>query len=219
MRKVVLSTVILVIGQFASYACSGQELTLNFDKEDIGKAPTGWNIEATNARGEIASWKVMADLHNGQDTKVLGMTKANDDFGGTFNLCWIDSIQFKDGEIEVSFKALKGVVDQGGGPIWRVKDMNNYYIARANPLENNFRLYYVKDSSRKTLDSARVKVPANQWHVIKIVHTGEKIEGYLNGEKLLECIDDTFTEAGGIGLWTKADAVTNFDDIKLKHSK
>ncbi len=127
----------------------------------------------------------MADLHNGQETKVLGMTRANDDFGGTFNLCFTDSIQFKDGEIEVSFKALKGVVDQGGGPIWRVKDANNYYIARANPLENNFRLYYVKGSSRKTLDSAKVNVLAERWHVIKIVHTGEKIEGYLNGEKLL----------------------------------
>ena len=102
-----------MIGQFASYACSGQELILNFEKEDIGKAPTGWNIEATNARGKIASWKVMADLHNGQETKVLGMTKANGDFGGTFNIRWTDSIQFNDGEIEASFKALKGVEDQG----------------------------------------------------------------------------------------------------------
>ena len=70
MRKVVLSTVILVIGQFASYAYSGQELTLNFEKEDIGKAPTGWNTEATNARGKIATWKVVVDIRNGEKTKV-----------------------------------------------------------------------------------------------------------------------------------------------------
>jgi hypothetical protein len=77
-------------------------------------------------------------------------------------------ITFKDGAIEVSFKALEGVEDQGGGPIWRVQDASNYYIARANPLESNFRLYYVKNSKRKTLDSAKVKVPANRWHTIMI---------------------------------------------------
>ncbi len=219
MLKVVSIVVIFVIGQFASYACSEQESTLNFEKDDIGKAPAAWNIEATNARGKIATWKVIVDFHDSKKTKVLGMTGANNNFGGTFNICWTDSIQFENGEIEVSFKALKGVVDQGGGPIWRVQDADNYYIARANPLENNFRLYFVKDGVRKRLDSAKVKVPAERWHVIKIVHTGKKIEGYLNGKKLLECIDDTFNEAGGIGLWTKADAVTNFDDYNVKPAK
>ena len=114
------------------------------------------------------------------------------------------------------FKAIRGVEDQGGGPIWRVQDKNNYYIARANPLENNFRIYTVKDGKRRTLDSARVKVPSKQWHTIKIVHKGKKIKGYLNGEKLLEYEDNTFPEVGGVGLWTKADAVTEFDDFSVR---
>lgn len=215
MRKVLIGTAILVVLVFASYAGTEQEWMWDFEETKIGKVPGGWKVEATNLRGKLATWKVASDFDNGEKTKVLGMTKSNDDFGGTFNICWTDSVQFKDGEIEVRFKALKGIEDQGGGPIWRVQDANNYYIVRANPLESNFRVYYVKDGARKTLDSARVKVPPNQWHTIKIVHKGKKIEGYLNGKKLLESEDDTFPEAGGVGLWTKADAVTYFDDFSF----
>jgi len=115
----------------------------------------------------------------------------------------------------VHFKAISGVEDQGGGPIWRIQDKDNYYIARANPLESNFRIYYVKDGARRILDSERVRVPSKQWHIIKIVHKGKKIKGYLNGEKLFEYEDDTFPESGGVGLWTKADAVTYLMILKL----
>jgi hypothetical protein len=187
----------------------------DFEKTNIGKIPTGWKAGATNLRGEIATWEVISDSIDGRKSRTLGMIRANDNFGGTFNLCWTSSVQFKDGEIEVGFKAVRGVVDQGGGPIWRVQDKNNYYIARANPLENNFRVYSVKNGDRKQLDSARVEVPPQQWHTMKIVHNENHIEGYLNGRKYLDCNDVTFQDAGGVGLWTKADAVTYFDDYKV----
>ncbi len=106
-------------------------------------------------------------------------------------------------------------MDQGGGPIWRVLDEDNYYIARYNPMEENFRIYHVKNGLRTRIANARIKLPAGVWHKLKITHFDTKIEGYLNGKKLLEVTDKTFAGPGGIGLWTKADAVTLFDDLVI----
>jgi hypothetical protein len=96
-----------------------------------------------------------------------------------------------------------------------VQDKDNYYIARFNPLEDNFRIYYVLDGARKKLASARVKLPAGKWHTLKIVQNGSRFEGYLNGRKLLNGANNLFTKPGGVGLWTKADAVTSFDDFSV----
>ena len=210
------STSPVITLRFLRHGNSSESLLWDFENTSTGRIPAGWKVAATNLKGEIATWEVISDFVDGGKSKALGMTKANDDSGGTFNLCWTSSIQFKDGEIEVGFKAVRGFVDQGGGPLWRGQDKNNYYIARANPLENNFRVYYVKNGKRKQLDSASVEVPPLQWHTIKIVHKENHIEGYLNGSKYLDCKDDTFQDAGGVGLWTKADAVTYFDDFKVK---
>src|SRR5437763_11518129 len=104
---------------------------------------------------------------------------------------------FQDGEIEVKVRANTGEEDQGGGLIWRVRDANNYYVARYNPLENNFRLYYVKNGNRTQIASARsINIKAGEWFSIKLIQHGTKIEGYLNGKKYLEATDETFKEAG-----------------------
>ncbi len=189
------------------------EIEFTFENIPVGKIPTGWKIEATNQKGPLATWQVVEDKTAPSGKKVLALTSPNHTFGGTFNLCWTDQIKFKDGEIEVKFKANSGVEDQGGGVIWRVQDEDNYYISRYNPLENNFRIYYVKEGARRMLASARIKLPAHQWHELKIKHSGKKISGYLNGKKLLEVEDNTFPNAGGVGLWTKADAATAFDNF------
>ena len=109
--------------------------------------------------------------------------------------------------------ARSGRIDQGGGPIWRVKDENNYYICRANLLEDNLRLYYVKDGSRHQLASATVKIEGARWHTILVHHEDDQIACSLNGQSLLKVTDNTFPDAGFIGVWTKADAATAFDDI------
>lgn len=132
---------------------------------------------------------------------------------GIVNLLWTDQVSFENGALEVKVKAGTGEVDQGGGPVWRVSDHDNYYIARWNPLENNFRVYSVKDGRRAQLDSADVSVSASEWHTIRIEHNANRITGFLDGEKLLEVSDSTFPDAGGVGLWTKADAATSFDDL------
>lgn len=190
-----------------------------FENVAEGKIPANWKVEATNQRGPLATWQVVKDSTAPSPKNVLALTRINHSFGGTFNLCRSDQIQFLNGIIKVHFKANSGIEDQGGGVIWRAKDKDNYYISRYNPLENNFRIYYVKDGGRRMLASARIKLPAHVWHELKIVQNGNKISGFLNGKKLLNVEDTTFSEPGGIGLWTKADAVTSFDDFSVQEKK
>ncbi len=115
-----------------------------------------------------------------------------------------------------AFKAVRGKIDQGGGLVWRYQDAKNYYVARMNPLESNYRVYKVVDGKRTQLGTKEdVKIPAGEWHVLKIEQTGEQIECWLDGKKYLEVKDDTFTKAGRVGLWTKADAQTRFDDLRM----
>ena len=194
-----------------------RELSWNFDKVPVGKIPPGWRVEATNLRGgPMETWKVIKDTTAPSGDHVLAMTSPNHTYPGTFNLCWTDKVAFLDGDIRLRFKANKGKIDQGGGVIWRVQDKDNYYIARFNPLEDNFCLYYVRHGRRRLLTSTRVKLPAKKWHTMKIIQRGNHFEAFLNGKKYLEGKNNLFKKAGGVGLWTKSDAVTSFDDFSVK---
>ena len=119
-------------------------------------------------------------------------------------------------EIELKIKSITGRQDQGGGPIWRAKDAKNYYVARWNPLENNLRVYYVRDGRRVQLASADIITDPGEWHEIEIKHVGNIIRAKFDYEKVIEIEDTTFTESGMAGLWTKADAATAFDDFKVE---
>ena len=175
----------------------------------------GWEIESTNPEGPLATWQVIEITSAPSGKKVLGMTSPNHSSEDTFNICWNNLISLDNGVIEVKFKADSGIVDQGGGLIWRALDNDNYYIARYNPLEQNFRIYHVKDGLRTKIADTWIQLSAGVWHKLKITHFDNKIEGYLNDRKLLEVTDNTFVGTGGIGLWTKADAVTVFDDLVI----
>jgi len=186
-----------------------------FGAEAVGSLPAGWKIEGTNQKGPLATWQVVADPGSPSQPNVLALTSPNHDSGDTFNLCWTDKVRFHDGAIEVSMKPVSGREDQGGGLIWRAQDKDDYYICRANPLESNFRVYYVKDGSRHQLASAQVEIATGKWHTIRIEHEGDRIECSLDGRELLHAKDATFPGEGGIGLWTKADAASEFDDLKV----
>jgi hypothetical protein len=111
---------------------------------------------------------------------------------------------------------VRGKTDQGGGLVWRYVDADNYYIARMNPLESNYRLYKVVNGKRTQLVTKEdLKVPVGQWHVLAVTMKGDQIECSLDGKKYLEAKDSTFPMAGKVGLWTKADAQTNFDDFSV----
>ncbi|MFP6647760.1 MAG: hypothetical protein VCF24_29995 [Candidatus Latescibacterota bacterium] len=139
---------------------------------------------------------------------------AVDNRGGTYNLLIAKDTSYRDLEIEVMVKAGTGNEDQGGAPIWRAADADNYYAVRWNPLEDNFRVYFVKDGRRGQIASAEFKADPGTWHEIE--HEGHRIEASMDGKKLIQVSDSTFTEAGMVGLWSKADAATAFDDLEVE---
>jgi hypothetical protein len=188
--------------------------SIGFDREKEGALPASWRVGATNPGRESASWSVRGDAAAPSLPNVVSLTKTNHTSQDAFNLCWTDQVQFADGALEVAVRADGGEIDQGGGPIWRVRDANNYYVCRFNPLESNFRVYVVKDGSRVQLATALVETHAGEWHRVRVEHVGSRIACSLDGHELLQAEDETFA-AGGVGFWTKADARTSFDDLRL----
>jgi hypothetical protein len=129
----------------------------------------------------------------------------------------VQSTYALDLEVSVAFKANEGKRDQGGGVVWRYQDSNNYYIARMNPLEDNFRVYKVVAGKRSPeFQNAEVKLAAGEWHNLKVRMVGDHVECFLDDKKYLDVTDGTFTKPGKVGLWTKADARTSFDNLTLK---
>ena len=187
----------------------------DFENAAVGKLPADWTATQTGAGGGSV-WKVLEDASAPKGKKVLAQT-AGTQPGSLFNLCVADKSRFGDLDLSVAFKAIAGKKDQGGGPVWRYQDAKNYYVVRMNPLEDNFRLYKVVDGKRIQLATSKDDVVAapDKWHTIRVVHVGDRIECYFNGKKLLEAKDDTFKEAGKVGLWTKADAQTAFNDLAI----
>ena len=190
--------------------------TWTFEDTAIGGVPDGWKIEATRRDGPLATWEVFADDEADKGKNVFAMTRPNHACPSTYNLCWTDAVPFKDGVIKVKMRADSGLVDRGGGPAWRVRDADNYYVCRANPLESNLRLYYVKDGVRIQLATADLDIPSGKWLDLEIRQKGTHIECSLDGKKLIEMDDATLSEAGGVGLWTKADAMTSFDVFQVE---
>jgi hypothetical protein len=188
--------------------------TIVFSKDDAGKLPAGWKAEKTG-KGEGSVWKVVADktAPSGKGY-VLAQTAAGP--SALFNLCVATDHDYTDVDVTVSFKAVEGKKDQGGGIVWRYQDADNYYIARMNPLEDNYRVYKVVAGKRMQMETKEdLKVPAGEWHTLRITMTGNQIDCYLDGKKYLQAKDNTFSRAGKIGLWSKADAQTYFDNLKV----
>ena len=216
MRWVSVAGLVAVVGA-ALAAADDKAKTFTFGKPDLGKVPAGWKAAQTGAGASV--WKVVADeTAPGKTGFALAQTTA--DKNALFNLCVADEPSLKDLEVSVAFKAMKGEKDQGGGIVWRYQDANNYYVARMNPLEDNFRVYKVVGGKRsKEFQNAEVKVPVGEWHTLKIKMVGDHIECSVDSKKYLDVKDDTFTKAGKVGLWTKADAQTSFDKFQVKEVK
>jgi hypothetical protein len=163
---------------------------------------------ARGFKGEVGQWRVvMAD-----GRKVLAQQAKNPD--KVFNVALVTGTHAKDVDLSVKLKAVAGEFDQGGGLIWRAKDKSNYYIARYNPLEDNYRVYKVQGGKRTMFKSADIP-HAPGWHTLRVKMRGEHIECFYDDKKHLDCNDSTFPEAGMIGLWSKADAQSYFDDLRL----
>jgi hypothetical protein len=188
---------------------------LGFDKAKIGALPEGWKSGVTGkAAGSV--WKIVEDTTAPGGPLVLAQTSKNP--SSVFNICIAENRKYKDVDIAMAFKPVAGEKDQGGGLIWRVQDSNNYYLVRMNPLEDNFWLYKVVNGTRMSLVKVDAQAQAGKWHTMRVVMTGNKIQCYLNGKLLIQQTDDTITEAGKVGLWTKADAQTYFANVQITAS-
>jgi Domain of Unknown Function (DUF1080) len=214
MRRTAVAAIVALAGA-AVWAGEGKERAFKFGKDDLGKVPAGWKAEQTG-KGEGSVWKVVADATAPSKTGyVLAQTAKSP--GSVFNLCVAEDTKYKDVELSVSFKAVAGESDQGGGFVWRYQDNNNYYVCRMNPLEDNYRVYKVVAGKRTQLGGKEgLKVPTGEWHKLKVEVKGNKMEGYLDGRKEWEITDDTYQGAGKVGLWSKADAQTHFDEFKAE---
>jgi hypothetical protein len=197
-------------------AADEPDRTFKFTKESLAKVPPGWKADKTGT-GEGSIWKIVEDkTAPGKTGYALAQTAESPN--AMFNLCIAEDTNFKDVEVKIAFKANKGANDQGGGIVWRYQDANNYYVARMNPLEDNYRLYHVVAGKRTQFGGVEgVKVPTGEWHTLMIKQVGDSIECYLDGKKQIEANDSTITKAGKIGLWSKADAQSSFDAVQVKN--
>src|SRR6266705_2631156 len=180
--------------------------TVNFDDMKVGTVPPGWT--ATQTGSGTAKWSVEKDNSAPSKPNVLKQSGQ-----ATFPVCFKNDTNIKDGFVEVKFKPIAGKEDQAGGVIWRLQDANNYYIARANALENNVTIYHTIKGKRTEKKRANMKVASGQWHTLRVDFSGNHFTVTFDGRKAIEWDDDTFRNAGKVGVWTKADSVTLFDDF------
>ncbi len=187
---------------------TGKDTIINFDKCEADKLPNGFTQTATGKLQKL-DWKVVNDNGN----KVVAQSAKNE--GDYYNLLVLDKPSYQNFKLSVKIKAVAGEEDQGGGLVWRYIDKDNYYIARCNPLENNFRFYRVVNGNRKQLKSVDCSIKKGEWFTMSIEMNGNKIFCSLNSIKMIETTDDTFKSPGHVGLWTKADAVTYFNYFEI----
>jgi hypothetical protein len=180
--------------------------TINFDADTVAVAPAGW-IAGVTGRG-AARWTVERDPSAPSPPNVLKQSGQGD-----FPWCVKRGTSLADGYVEVKFMAMSGREDQAGGIVWRWKDGDNYYVARANALEDNVSLYYTQSGSRITIKYVNAPVARNQWHTLRVEFTGKRIRVALDGKFYIDIDDEHIAGAGSIGVWTKADSVTVFDDF------
>jgi Galactocerebrosidase, C-terminal lectin domain len=190
------------------------QISIDFDSSDIGKLPADFSTALTGSGGPMA-WVVKEDASAPSDGKVLAQT-STDTADYRFPLCVYDKVTAKDVEIAVRFKAVSGKVDQAAGLVARYQDKDNYYIVRANALEDNVRLYTVEGGKRKQFAGKSVKVSSGEWHTLKLAVRETHLIVFFDDQQLFEADNDTFTKPGKVGLWTKADSVTYFDNLTIE---
>ena len=187
---------------------------ISFESNRIGTAPEGWTATLTGSGAP--KWTVENDETAPSKSKVLKQSGR-----ASYPLLLNNDASIKDGFVEVRFKAVAGSQDRAAGIVWRAKDANNYYVTRANALEDNVVLYKTVNGVRSPLDivgrkggyGVKAAVPSDTWHRLRIDFKASRFAVSFNGKPMFEVDDSTFAEAGKIGLWTKADSVTLFDEV------
>jgi len=201
------------------FLCSLEENVMadsaaSFEADAIGATPKGWTATKTG-KGD-PKWTIEQDKTAPSNSKVVKQSGR-----ATYPLMLKDDTDIKDGFIQIKFKAVASSEDRAGGIVWRARDANNYYVVRANALEDNVVLYKTIEGVRSALDidgrkggyGVAISVPANEWLTLRVEFKGSRFRVLYNGQQLFEVEDSTFSAAGKVGLWTKADSVTLFDEV------
>lgn len=211
---------LIVASICAASACFAQ--TVNFDNASPGSVPSGWTVAMTH-QGGAPKWEIVKDDSAPSKPNVFAQV-SNDKTGGRFPLAVYEKANVKDGALSVKFKAISGNADQAAGLMWRYKDPDNYYIVRANALEDNVVLYKVEKGQRMALApkgspsktyGVKHPVPKLTWSTLSVAFDGNVFTVSFDGQKLFDVEDSTFAASGKVGLWTKADSVTYFDDFQV----
>jgi hypothetical protein len=202
-------------------AGASAQTVVDFEKDTPGAPPAGFTTALTGS-GKGGVWVVVEDETAPSGRRVLAQTDA-DTTSYRFPVSILDALTAKDAEISVKVKPVSGRVDQAAGIVWRYRDKDNYYVVRANALEGNVVLYKVQNGKRTDLPlkgegrayGKKAPVPSGRWSVLAVNVKGGAFEVTFNGTRLYEVEDTTFPDAGRIGLWTKADSVVRFDDLRI----
>lgn len=193
-----------------------QRLRFTFDDAPLGELPLHWK-QGSSGEGS-ADWSIVA----GDRNQVLAQTRS-DNPNRHFNLCWFEPFRARNLALQTKLRAVSGQHDQGGGLAWRIQDERNYYVVRVNPLENNVVLYKMVNGERTDLPlvgagrtyGLKASTSTKHWHVLAVDVQDDTFSVSLDGRSLFQVRDNTFSQAGAVGLWTKADAVTEFDDLQI----
>jgi len=185
----------------------------NFDKEVAGKAPPGFTFSRTG-NGKLGRWVVQEDKSAPSGANVLAQLDSNDT-DDRFPIAVANEPLLRNLRLSVRCKPVSGKVDQACGLVFRYRDENNYYVTRANALEDNVRLYYVASGKRYQFASWSGRVQSGSWHELRADANGDRFEVYWDGKKIIDAQDPTFQQAGKVGVWTKADSITYFDDLTV----
>lgn len=205
-----MERLLLVVAMVA--ASSLTHAAENFDALAAGAAPAGWQCRVSG-RGD-PKWLVEPDETAPSKPNVLRQSGQ-----GTFPWCTKNGTSLENGFVEVKFKSIAGREDQAGGLVWRFTGPRSYYVARANALENNVSLYYMWLGLRRTIKYVDAPVPSGQWNTLRVEFEGKQIKVILNGRPYIDVSDDHISGAGQVGVWTKADSVTAFDDFSYGELK
>ena len=197
---------IVTMSAVAGLAVAAYAETANFDSTETGKPPPGWTATKTG-KGQ-AKWTVEKEDSAPSKPNILKQSGE-----ATYPVCLKNDTNLKNGFVEVKFKPISGKEDQAGGVVWRAKDSDHYYIARANALEDNVTIYHTVKGKRTEKKRTDMKVASREWHTLRVDFADNHFTVTLDGKKAIEWDDKTFAEAGMVGVWTKADSVTLFDDF------
>ena len=213
-RPILTLMVALPLLAFANSSAfaEGKMNMIQIDRMTTGMPPAGFSFARTG-RGTPGKWTVVADPTAKAGVAIEQTSTDTTDY--RFPLAISDTISAKNLRAEVRFKVVGGKIDRAGGIAVRVEDFDNYYIVRANALEDNVRFYRVVSGKREQLGTANIKVTSGEWHTLALEAQDQRFAVSYDGATLFEVTDSTFDQPGGVALWTKADSVTRFDSMTI----